>query len=46
MLKFLGTKTLHKLVPLFSQIHNCLGSERHLVSRGTYKQGRSTAMAE
>ncbi|GLS19225.1 IS6 family transposase [Labrys miyagiensis] len=46
MLQFRKTKSLQKFVAVHSQIHDHFNSERHLVSRETYKQRRSAALAE
>ena len=46
MLTFRRAKTLQKFVAMHSQIHNHFNLARHLVSRETYKQRRSVALAE
>ena len=46
MLKFRGLETLRKFVDVQGPIHNHFNRDRHLVSRGIYKQQRSAAMAE
>jgi hypothetical protein len=44
-LKLFNPQSQSKM-PSDSQIHNHFNSERHLVSRETYKQRRSDALAE
>src|SRR5690606_14701273 len=46
MLRFRRMNTLQKLASIHASIHNHINQERHLVSRDTYKQRRSVALAE
>ena len=46
MLRFRRMKTLQKFASVHANLHNHFASERHLVSRQTYKQRRSAALAE
>ena len=46
MLRFRGMKTLQKFASVHANVHNHFASERHLVSRQTYKERRSAALAE
>ena len=39
-------KTLQKFSSVHAQVHNHFNHERHLVTRGVYKQRRSTGLAE
>jgi len=46
MLRFRSLKTLQKFSAVHVSVHNHFNQERHLVSRDTYKQRRSTTLAE
>ena len=46
MLRFRRLKTLQKSASVHAQVHNHFQHERHLVSRRTYKERRSAALAE
>ena len=46
MHRFRRMKTLQKFTAVHAQVHNLFNQERHLVSRQTYKQRRSAALAE
>jgi putative transposase len=46
MLRFRSMKTLQKFCSVHASVQNHFNKERHLVSRETYKQGRSAAQAE
>ena len=46
MLRFRRTSTLQKFVSVHASFQNHFNSERHLVDRETYKNRRSTALAE
>jgi len=46
MQRFRGMKTLQKFSSVHAQLHNHFNQERHLVTRETYKQKRSAALAE
>ena len=46
MLRFRRMKTLQKFVSIHASVHNHFSQERHLVSRQTYKDRRSAALAE
>lgn len=46
MLRFRRMKTLQKIASVHGSVHNHFNQERHLVSRGVYKQRRSAALAE
>ena len=46
MLRFRRMKTLQKFASVHASVHNHFNQERHLVSRDTYKQRRSAALAE
>jgi putative transposase len=46
MLRFRSMKTLQKICSVQASVQNHFNKERHLVSRETYKQGRSAAQAE
>jgi putative transposase len=39
-------KTLHTFASVHASFHNHFNQERHLVSRKTYKERRSAALAE
>jgi putative transposase len=44
--RFRSMKTLQKLSSVHAQLHNHFNQERNLVTRETYKQKRSAALAE
>ena len=46
MSKLRDVKTLQKSAAVHASIHNHFNLERHLNNRGTFKQGRSAALAE
>ena len=46
MSRFRRTKTLQKFASVHASFHNHFAQERHLVSRETYRQRRSAALAE
>ncbi len=46
MAKFRGVKTLQKFAAVHAAIHNHFNQDRHLNRRDTFKQMRSTALAE
>ena len=46
MLRFRQMKTLQKFASVHGSIHNHFNQERHLVSRETYRERRSAALAE
>ena len=46
MLRFRRMKALQKFTSTHAQVHNLFNQERHLVSRETYKERRSAALAE
>ena len=46
MLRFRRMKTLQTFASVHGTVHNHFNQERHLVSRETYKQRRSAALAE
>ncbi len=46
MLRFRQTKTLQKFASIHARLHNHFNQERHLVDRQTYRERRSTALAE
>jgi putative transposase len=46
MLRFRQMKTLQKFASVHANVHNHFSLERHFVGRETYKQRRSTALAE
>ena len=46
MLRFRRMKTLQQFASVHASFHNHFNQERHLVSRQTYKDRRSAALAE
>ena len=46
MLRFRQMKTLQKFASVHASFHNRFNSERHLVDRETYRERRSTCLAE
>jgi len=46
MLRFRQMKTLQKFASIHASLHNHFNQERHLVDRQTYRERRSTALAE
>jgi len=46
MARLRNIKTLQKFASAHASIHNHFNLERHLIPRKTYKQNRSTALAE
>ena len=46
MERFRRMKTLQKFSSVHAQVHNHFSQERHLVSRETYRERRSAALAE
>ena len=46
MLRFRQTKTLQKFASIHANVHNHFSLERHLIDRQTYRERRSTALAE
>ena len=46
MAKFRDIKTLQKFASAHASIHNLFNLDRHLISRETFKQNRSAALAE
>lgn len=46
MLRFRQMKTLHKFSSVHASVHNHFNQDRHLVSRDSYKERRSAALAE
>ena len=46
MQRFRSMKTLQKFSSVHAQLHNHFNQERNLVTRETYKQRRSAALAE
>ena len=46
MLRFRRMKTLQKFSSVHGTVHNHFNQERHLISRESYKQRRSAALAE
>lgn len=46
MLRFRQMKSLQKFASVHASLHNHFNSERHLVDRQTFKQNRSSALAE
>ena len=46
MARFRRMKTLQKFSWVHASVHNRFSQERHLVSRETYNQRRSAALAE
>ena len=46
MARFRDIKTLQKFASTHASIHNHFNHDRHLNSRGTFKQNRSAALAE
>ena len=46
MLRFRQMKSLQKFASVHANIHNHFNSDRHLIDRQTYKEGRSAALAE
>ena len=46
MQRFRSMKTLQKFSSIHAQLHNHFNQERNLVTRETYKQNRSAALAE
>ena len=46
MSRFGDLKTLQKFAAVHASIHNHFNLERHLTPRETFKQNRSTALAE
>ena len=46
MSRFRRMKTLQKFSSVHAQVHNHFNQERHLVDRQTYRERRSTALAE
>ncbi len=46
MLRFRRMKTLQQFASIHASFHNHFNQERHLVSRQTYKERRSAALAE
>ena len=46
MAKFGDIKTLQKFTSAHASIHNHFNHDRHLNRRDTFKQNRSTALAE
>lgn len=46
MTRFRRMKTLQKFASVHGSFHNHFNQERHLVSRQTYRERRSAALAE
>ena len=46
MLRFRQMKTIQKFASVHTKVYNHFNSDRHLVSRKTYKANRSAALAE
>ncbi|ALH81272.1 MAG: IS6 family transposase [Erythrobacter sp.] len=46
MLRFRQMKSLQKFASVHANVHNHFNSDRHLIDRQTYKEGRSAALAE
>ena len=46
MLRFRQMKSLQKFDSVHANVHNHFNSDRHLIDRQTYKEGRSAALAE
>ena len=46
MARFRDVKTLQKFASIHAATHNHFNLERHLITRETYKQNRSAALAE
>lgn len=46
MARFRGIQTLQKFAAAHALINNHFNLERHLIPRGTFRQSRSTALAE
>ena len=46
MIRFRRIKTLQKFSSIHASVHNHFNQERHLISRGHYRQRRSAALAE
>ena len=46
MSRFRRMKTLQKFSSVHASVHNLFNQERHLISRGDYKERRSAALAE
>jgi len=46
MLRFRRMKTLQKFAAVHGTVHNHFNQERHLISRGLYRERRSAALAE
>ncbi len=46
MLRFRQMKTLQKFASIHASLHNHFNQERYLVDRQTYRERRSTALAE
>ena len=46
MLRFRQLKSLQKFASVHANVHNHFNSDRHLIDRQTYKEGRSAALAE
>jgi len=46
MLRFRQMKTLQEFASIHASLHNHFNQERHLVDRQTYRERRSTALAE
>lgn len=46
MLRFRKMGTLQKFASVHASLHNHFSSERHLVDRTTFKERRSTALAQ
>ncbi|MEO7248375.1 MAG: hypothetical protein ABIW31_07945 [Novosphingobium sp.] len=46
MLRFRQMKSLQKFASVHANVHNHFNQERHLADRQTYKERRSTALAE
>ncbi len=46
MLRFRQVKSLQKFAPVHANVHNHFSQDRRLVDRQTYKEARSTALAD
>ena len=46
MSRYRRMKTLQKFSAVHARVHNLFNQERHLISRETYKQRRSAALAQ
>ena len=46
MLRFRQMKSLQKFASVHANVHNHFSLERHLTDRQTYRERRSTALAE